>query len=638
MDYSKNDVVQQQTAFSHLFGCSKEVCNSKAIKDWIENTPSRLVEFDYSLQGESNEGKDKRMEMFQVYDGNFKELVDYLRELYPDKRTFSKWELMFDVLNGIMPVKKDLDAAINRQLVKSFADTQQVKGDLPLNENEEKVVDGNKSADNGETKSEFSETTSTGNGLHSSELTDVHRDTNNNNIEEEKFSMAKNNKDNKGTSDTINLDALAGMAGESQSLGNGNTDAPKPVVEDKTIQATINAVTNTIELRTQWTKDNQVEKIIAATEPTSLRFKSDATGVIASAEGVTRANAVNKAYKNFCAATGYDEMDIVEDATLREKFPKVKDIDEARKAEAVLELIQKLKNDNNLELPIYISDKAAWSVKGVIIGGTSYCNSEFRDLLIAKSAGAAYAVGSLDATGKPVKDATTFVLSVASKKKAVKQSTDGQSPTTQAATNSVTIMDGVVRIKNKAVFLDKGGSVTVVYPTLQNPTPEQMKYVSAKPVITVAGKQTVASFRYEAEEKTTDAAGNDIEAKMKTFSLTVRALAALTSAEPAAQFGSAEEAAKFGKAVGLGNTVKEQIDYTSTEVVSKALLGTTDKNGKTTQNAMVKLMAAMAMGRTETNASLGEAERVINSIKASASDAETAENEAAANEMDDELM
>lgn len=105
-NYSKGDLQAMSAAFEHLFKVSKEVAKSPACTEWMENAAVGIVEYDGTLRGERSKNRDNRMEMYDVYDGIITGLVNYLRSIFKDQKSLSKWELIFYVYNEIMDVQK----------------------------------------------------------------------------------------------------------------------------------------------------------------------------------------------------------------------------------------------------------------------------------------------------------------------------------------------------------------------------------------------------------------------------------------------------------------------------------------------------------------------------------------------------
>lgn len=114
--YSSSDVRAMSAAFMHLFQVPKEVSESQVVLEWMQNAPVGIVEFDGTLSGERSKQRDRRMELYDVYDGQIGDLVNYLKDTFKDKKKLSKWELIFHVYNEIMDVQTVIKQAESEQI------------------------------------------------------------------------------------------------------------------------------------------------------------------------------------------------------------------------------------------------------------------------------------------------------------------------------------------------------------------------------------------------------------------------------------------------------------------------------------------------------------------------------------------
>ena len=252
-----------------------------------------------------------------------------------------------------------------------------------------------------------------------------------------------------------------------------------------------------------------------------------------------------------------------------------------------------------------------------------------------KSTGAAYADGSFGPDGKPIDGCTVFKLAQVTKTKKPAKAAKGEAPTTGVQAEPVKTIEGVVRVVNKSAMLERANAIAIVYPTIQNPTPEQQKVVSVKAAIEYKGSMIPASFKYEVEEKKADETGSEeLVTVQKTFSVALRTHAAITSETPNAEFGTAEEAKKYGTGVGLSSIRgKEAVNYADAEAITKLLNSGDDKD----QLGLVKLLAACADGLVDSPVDEGT-NAIVAQIKSASAGADAAQAAQAADEMADETL
>lgn len=651
----KVTLLKMQTAFCNVFKCRKEACENTEIQKWMEDAPLELVDYEGTLDGETPKLRDMRKERFEVYDGDIKPLAECLKEIKPEYKPLTMWEVVFTAYNEILNVDTIIHEAEHQlrdssQSLVGASDAEALKTSSSVSTeavpNEEIESSPIESVD---------EEQPTGNHEESIEHSLFNKSSNSDTEElpvatksaesgtrdvgiakdEEHININQSLKEDKQMS---NLNEMKKLAGQGQNPG--GTIVSKPSINADAIESTRTALANDIEARTAWTKNNLVEKVICATQPAALRYPANPVGVVKVEEGDARTKAVNKLYDNFKAATGYDPMSIKEGETqsLKEKFPKVpadSEID-LRKAEAVLNMINQLKANKDMELPVYVPEKVNYPISGCVIGGEKYNMNEFQNLLVAKSSGAAYAMGALDAQGGVIAEGTVFIFSTIEKEQKKKDNAQGQTPTSNPKATGVSVVKGQIRVKNKNTFVGNTNNIITVFPTVQGEDKEQMKYVSAAAAMEFDGEIVPASFRYLKEEKSAENGTNEVKTVKKTFSLRVRTLIKLTEQAPIAEFEGIAE--KFGKAVGLSTAkAKEAVNYTDPEAVKAMLEGTSKKDGTKVEGALVKMLAAMASGAADQKAE-GEVADLVNAIKDKASATTEKANQDAQAEMDSDTI
>lgn len=101
--YSKAEKKIMVSAFCKINKLNiKNVEKDLRIREWIENAPVVIVEHDRILGNETVRDKERRMEMYSVYDGNIKELIRHLKGVFPEYKNLSKWELIINVCAKIL--------------------------------------------------------------------------------------------------------------------------------------------------------------------------------------------------------------------------------------------------------------------------------------------------------------------------------------------------------------------------------------------------------------------------------------------------------------------------------------------------------------------------------------------------------
>lgn len=110
-DFSTFQLKAMKAAFVNLFNVSAEIAETQAVVDWMTNAPVGIVEYDSPLQNETKADQDARMEMNDVYNSNYAKIVAYLKKQYPERKSLTKWELLFAVYNDIMSAQEAISQA-----------------------------------------------------------------------------------------------------------------------------------------------------------------------------------------------------------------------------------------------------------------------------------------------------------------------------------------------------------------------------------------------------------------------------------------------------------------------------------------------------------------------------------------------
>ena len=625
LSYSKNDITQMNLSFTKVFGVSKEVTADPAIQEWMQDAPVLIIEWDGKFEKEHQKGRDIRMQMVEVYDGDVHNLVEYLRDVFPEYRDLPKWSLIFTVANGIKDCQESIRLAQNRETF-GMGESEQTQVDEPvaspssstevqLNETHEDVSVGQQIAnDLLEASGKAEETTE--DPLYKSSPRENKED----------YQMDENTMFQETQQTGAGNSALDELLNASQAADQGDgtpnfdqTQTPggtavqtttgkiaMPKIQAEYVKGAQDALKADLPRRLQWSQQNLVTRIISKAEPSSLRIVDPTKGIIGQGEADARKKTIEKLMGKFADAVGVPSWSAINvELPLAERFPHVPGISDQQKAEQIYLALSQLFANPMAEMPVYVNDKPAWSICGFEVNGSDKLSStEFRDVAMANSTGAVYAKGAL-VEGRQVNEGTRFVLTIA-KSKENKKGAKGKEATTGQAEGVTGKWAGQIRVMNKPAFVENRANIIVVYPTVQNPTQEQLKYVGAKALIQVDGKGVAASFKYNVynngqpvlvDTGKVDKDGNKVapKNKTKTFSLTLRTLTTLTESAPNAELG---DATKYN-VKPIGQSTRDSKDYTDEETLLDELYGKKDKDGNRTADteaALVRLMAAAAQG------------------------------------------
>lgn len=660
--FSKTDKKQMQLAFANLFGVSKEISEHRSIAEWMEKAPVGIVEWEGKFDHENDTARDYRMQRAEVYDGDIHKLVEYLREIFPQMETQPKWNLIFEVYSGIEDCSSLIQAVETTILFGDGAgESGKTQADEPTTSSDSSTephtrVDATESTP--ERQPVANENVTHSGKLESGDANNLLSNTTVITENKEEQQMADENgvfENQTPTTGTGNaeLDNLMAAAASADPDAGSNLDATQnagitdqagsakpamPKIGSEFIDNTQKMLEEDLPRRVEWGKTNLVTRIITKAEPSSLRIVDSSKGVIGTGEEPARKKTIESIMAKFAKAVGQPSWsDMTDEQTLAQRFPHVTGIGDQQRAEAIRQMLMKLYADPMAVLPVYVNPKPTWSINGVEMNGNQKLSmAEFRDEAIANSPGAVYAKDAL-VQGAPVSDATAFILTMV-KGKENKKNASGDKPSTGKSEGAVGVWAGQMRVANKPKFVENQANILVIYPTVKNATEEQMKYVGAKALLTIDGKDAAATFKYEvykddgtpeyiASDKK-DKDGNPVapKKKTKTFNLNLRTLVRLTEATPCAEIGDAK---KYN--VSPIGSSKEMKDYTNIDELKKDLYGKKDKDEKKIDNseaALVRLLAASAAGVT--NMKIGEtsaAMATINKIKAAASGTQAAKDE-----------
>ena len=522
--YSRAEQQVMRVAFKHLFNVPDELIKSKVIEDWMAQAPIGIVEYDQRLKNESNQDRDRRMEIIDVYDGNIMALVEHLRRFYKEYRKLLKWELIFKVYNEISAAKKAIEQA-ELQLVVSG---NEVTGEVPQ---ETEELQNNPSASTEENAGTVAQRedvieqpqhgeqeltdSDTSQEVHEEPRVDTSNIKPSGNVHENESkpifnkSIAMKNKEENSMSE---IDAMlsaaqkaaapaataANPAQEQTMPGKANVSTAKGA-DQEAKERVAKLLASQKDERNAWTRQNTVTAIISTQKPSALRTLSNmGVPVPGETDAAKALEEINKKINKFIVMVSGQEgmtQDTFEALTDEEKYANVvrKDgVDNVGKAAAMYDLYKRIKQNPLGEVAAYIpgADKVTYPTRGYMVNSVPYPEQEFILAVIDNGMGVMYGEGSMDANGNDVGDKPViFKVGIASRtEKAV---SNGVS--TAKKTNKVP----VVRPQNKKEFIAGGNHVQFLF--TQEDT-ESNGTASFKAAINMGGELVGATVSYHSPE------------------------------------------------------------------------------------------------------------------------------------------
>ena len=657
LSFSKGERGVMNAAFQRLFNVDTDVLEQQAIQEWMCDAPITVVEYDGSLPKENRKMRDKRMELFDVYDGNIHTLVEFLRQLYPEKKKTSKWELIFSTCNEISSAQIAIEQAITQR---AFSQKDVVE-EVPQVSEEQLTSQGSSSEVSEEQVQ--SSTESVGETTVNEEIVspvpaeEIVEDAKpieepitqqvegiNTPTEVEESVMPSGNatkqdegslfntsiKNNKSMeeNDMSDVTALLNAANQASAAANPTQEAKAPVSNvkgkdaelDKAKERMAQQYQDQTGARNRWTIENQVTAIVSTQKPAALRTLAT-EGVCTKETEIDAATTdiTAKIVKFITAVSGRDGITIDEFETLgyEERFANVvmKDGDETnrKKAAAMYELLKQMKQNPLGKYAAFIpgADKVSYPTKGFCIGGVPYSVNEFIIQAMENSTGALYGEGSVNAEGKGVGDKpVTFVLGLAKKLEKTKS--------TGIALDKRTTKVPVIRQKNRKEFINDPSRI--VYLFTKEDVENQGK-ASFKAAINVDGAlmgATVSVYALENGQKvirsTNEKGENTYKTKVASINVSVPVAKIVKEFETRFTTVENEDVLVTAGRWGVQMATKEQKgDFGAVKSISSAPL--------------LDVFAQIYQGTVELNDALLGA-GIVNAIKATA-DAQTAADAAA---------
>lgn len=404
-----NDVLK--TAFQYAFNVdSDRVFENEEIADWIQEAPGCLVDFDSYLDKEDAHGRDYRMRLYKVYDGEYKELGDYLRKLYPEMAFDTDLVIIFKVYNCIENITDTLQKVVAYGL---GPDTKSV------------------SAQGSAKKTGYSQ-----------DISEVSQDLESTVDSVEPKNISNYEEEQKMAESILNIETLVAEA-----------NGAKPV--DANLDAVEAQIKQTINERAAFTASNRVSKAVIQYETADKRLVSDMAPISGCAR--KKNGGSSPALARFCALTGF-QLPKANDPATADKYPHVVDKNgdgaEYVKADAILAMILAAAEDNERQFKVF---KKAGSSKilGFELNNDIVSKEKMAQILGQQAAGALYFQGQDAKTVKPV----TVKLSHAT----VKQQAGGKGAETAVA-EVQTIITSTVSVTNKSA-LDELNATAVAFAT-----------------------------------------------------------------------------------------------------------------------------------------------------------------------------
>jgi hypothetical protein len=555
----KVNVVELLTnPFTKMFPEFAKYVNTPEVQKWLSEALVKITEYDQALPNETKNQRDKRMKCAHVYEGEFKELGNCLRNTYPDERTISTQELILKVYAGISNVN---------DVIKSIAETEvnPTTTDEANADSSENVLDSNKEVtpvteESGDVIVNNANETAT---VAEEKDTTPNTETSGN-ISKDKNNVSILKEDTKMAQVSIS-DVVGKMDGVQAPEAGAKSNVKKVTSQEKAsyLAEAQKMIQADMQMRIDFKASNRIEAIISAQKPAALRTKA-AMGTIRHSEKKTYLEVVTEKYLAFAkAVTGRNDITIDAFKALPEdqKFAKViaadNDIRTDKEgnprrgkslptAKAMADLYDSLINGpEGMEVPAYIPTKVSYGQKGVVIGGQFYNNSEFIKLLQDKTPGGLFASTASEADKE---NAPYWQLTNVKDKKGEKGG---------IMSNGQIIKRPSFTAKNKDRFIANGDHVEFLFPT----ETENASYASFKALVTVDGKQVPASITVQKGDETKQTKNNEVHVVTKNVSLTVSV--------PVVQIDKKDLAPKFqGDMVGFVLDQYWGVKLTSTRVAA----------------------------------------------------------------------
>lgn len=655
-----------RSAFKLLFNVSDEVVDTPEIQKWMKDAAIGIIEYEGYLTGEDKTFRDYRMQMTEIYEGDFEALSDYLKEMDSSLSTLPKWAVIFKTYNGI----KSSDDLISQaetycstaekraeedrarqmsELSKRPHEVQQSVEPAPTLEElleSSPVVDSSSSGADDESSAIKAEGDSMeavqAEALGKAEVESEESFTNKNNIEKSKEDKEMADLQNTNVTGTTAQEEVVPGAGfdeamNEMSLNKGfeeqtpaGNSKPKTANTDNTIAKDV--LKNSEQERAAFVKSNFVTQLICSAEPSVVRLVNKAeegsklTGRYfknTDMEHRKMTDAIDKEIKKFEKATGCVFHTVDESADPQVSFPRCFGSSDAKVAAQVYSILKTLLATPTALVRIKKS-KETYQTKGYVVTGDQYLNDvDMKSLIMLKSTGAIYGAGMLDADGKPMADAVCFKLTIVKPRTTANES----GAKVNGKTENAGFKANIVGVK-KVDFLKNAANRIIIKAT----STTDKTFAKFKAAVDIDGALQEASFRYNVydeegkqvfkkqDEVVAGATPKEPKAEVKTYTLGVYAeVFAVSDEVNSALIGKNDKLqnadaikAYFNVKTATGREKAATIDYTSEMSDAIATSLTLMENGaldNTYGEGVGELIAKVAAATSDADASAVEAQQ-----------------------------
>ena len=559
---SSQEMSVAKRSFKRTFKQQDDVVNTSVIEKWIEEAPAGIVDYTGLLKGEDSVMADQRRKLFQVYDGDIKELTEYLRALYKEdeeKNHLAKWDLIFVTYSEIMDVQKVIGQALDAAVFSPEKEQETTP------QNEEHVASNNSSVEE-QSQEHVEAIAPVEHGAKTVTVSDAKEETQtkkepSGNVqlpdEDPLFKTNKPIERKINKEERIMANGLEAMkAGAAAASGAAKRPARTQAQKDaaalkaaaqKDAALVISQVTaNEIETRKAFSRENFVTAIVSVKPAAALRVVDDnPKGTVYTVKkDWTAEQDIDAKAKKFVQAVSGKAVDLEGFKALsdEEKYAMVygKDEETQKKnvaiAAAMWDTYLELIANPEKTVPVIIPERPAVPVRGYAISGKIMNKNDFVTTLIDKSTGVMFAEGELDTagnskntkvdekTGKTKSEAVQFAA-----RKATKTNSKGKKGAKVGASNSSTPQYSLtVRIQNKDRFLAEEGHVIYLFPN----TSDKVEGGRFKVAIALDDGVYAASVPYKTGKSVVTKKGESRpETKLTSMSARVDCYAVVTGAE-----------------------------------------------------------------------------------------------------------
>ena len=520
----KNKIVNALTpAFKKMFPQYAHLAGTEQVNNWLSESIVAIVEYEGYLPKETEKQRTGRMKTISVYEGEFKDIGQRLRNTYPDTRNLTPQELILRTYDRILSIKDMID---EEQATPTNAETKSQEVSQDSNSDNVNVV--SEVAEEPVQPVIDSATTTVSRKEDNAapapvEVKPAESEVKSDN--EIQFPKEENKMAEQNVNDLIAATKGGAAAAINQMTG-GATPQSNASISQEQIEASKAEVMEILKgsqaERLAYTKSNTIDQLIITKKPAALRTLKNSGTIRTTKKDETIATKIADKLTAFARATSGDPNITIDAwrnlndeakqyaAVIRQDNKAAKKAADNNKtlegptnlakAKQVFALLDgdMLNAQPTDEFAAYIDkDHLSYTWVGAMVGGTP--NSK-DDLLVTIMD---YSTGALLGTGSPVeKPATgrdtrvllkirTALVSNSSKNTGMNKKSNAQPPFTLSLTN-------------KKTFLEDASHIVYMMDTKS----DKDEVASFRALISVDGKECSASFSYEGAKTEKDANGN----------------------------------------------------------------------------------------------------------------------------------